>query len=87
MLSEWGLAERERGNERHAQELFRRVTVLTPEEPNAWYRLAASSWRLGDYDECLRATLELQRLRPEDETVTHMLDDLERVKPLHEPPR
>ena len=87
VLSEWGLAERERGNERHAQELFRRVTVLTPEEPNAWYRLAASSWRLGDYDECLRATLELQRLRPEDETVTHMLDDLERVKPLHEPPR
>lgn len=87
VLSEWGLAERERGNERHAQELFRRVTVLTPDEPNAWYRLAASSWRLGDYDECLRATLELQRLRPEDETVTHMLDDLERVKPLHEPPR
>ena len=87
VLSEWGLAERERGNEAHAQELFRRVTVLTPEEPNAWYRLAASSWRLGDYDECLRATLQLQRLKPDDETVTHMLDDLERVMPLHEPPR
>jgi tetratricopeptide (TPR) repeat protein len=87
VLSEWGLAERERGNEGHAQELFRRVTVLTPDDPNAWYRLAASSWRLGDYDECLRATLQLQRLKPDDETVTHMLDDLERVKPLHEPPR
>src|SRR5262249_17809377 len=34
VLSEWGLAERERGNERRAQELFRRVTVLTPDEPN-----------------------------------------------------
>ena len=81
VLSEWGLAERERGDERRAQELFRRVTALTPEDPNAWYRLASSSWRLRDYDECWRATLQLQRLAPGDETVNHMVDDLRRVSP------
>jgi tetratricopeptide (TPR) repeat protein len=85
VLSEWGLAERSRGNEAAAQDLFRRVTVLKPDDPPSWYRLAVSSWRLGDYDECLRATRELERLRPGDPVVQGMLEDLERVKPLHEP--
>ena len=85
ILTEWGLAERARGNGRIAQDLFRRVAALDPGDLNAWFRLATSSWHMGDYDECRRATLELARLAPGDSAVARMMEDLDKVKGTHEP--
>ncbi len=83
VLTEWALAEQARGNHRTAQQVFRRVVALSPDDPRAWFGLATASWNLGDYDECRRATLELARRRPGDTHVRRMLDDLERVSPTH----
>lgn len=85
ILTEWGLAERSRGNESAARDLFARVATIAPGDPNSWFRLATASWHLGDYDECRRAMIELARLAPGDSSVARMMRDLDRVNPAHEP--
>jgi tetratricopeptide (TPR) repeat protein len=85
VLLEWALAEQARGNDPVALEGFRRVTRLTPDDARAWYGLAAEAWRLGDYDECRRAALELDRLDPGSPEVARLLDALEKTKAQHVP--
>ena len=80
VLLQWALAEQSRGNDVAARDAFRRVTRLTPDDARAWYGLAAESWRLGDYDECRRAALELERLDPGSPQVARLLQALERVQ-------
>jgi hypothetical protein len=80
VLLQWALAEQSRGNAPVARDAFRRVTVLTPDDARAWYGLAAESWRLGDYDECRRAALELERLDPESPQVARLLEALQNVQ-------
>jgi Flp pilus assembly protein TadD len=81
VLLQWALAEQARGNSPAAREGFRRVTTLAPDDARAWYGLAAESWNLGDYDECRRAALELERLRPGNRDARALLESLEKVRP------
>jgi len=80
VLTQWAMAERSRGDYHAAQRVFARLTRLTPSKAEAWFGLAAASWKLGDYDECRRATMELARLEPGDPVVARMLMDLERAR-------
>jgi Flp pilus assembly protein TadD len=64
VLIQWAMAELARGDARRAQELYRRVVLLAPDDALAWLGLAESSWLIGDREECRRAAGELLRLQP-----------------------
>jgi hypothetical protein len=81
ILLQWALAEQARGNSRAARGLFQRVITLTPDDARAWFGLAAESWNLGDYEECRRATIALERLRPGSPEARSLLDNLDQVEP------
>jgi Flp pilus assembly protein TadD len=79
VLLQWALAEQARGHSAVARDLFGRVSELTPADPRAWYGLAAESWNLGDYDECLRATQHLEQVSPGSPEARQLFESLERV--------
>jgi len=79
VLLQWALAEQARGRSALARDLFGRVTEIAPGDPRAWYGLAAESWNLGDYDECLRATRRLEQVSPGSPEARQLFESLERV--------
>ena len=79
VLLQWALAEQARGNSPVAREAFRKVTAINPGDARGWYGLAAESWRLGDYDECRRATQMLEQVSPGSREARQLFQSLEGV--------
>jgi len=79
VLLEWASAEQTSGNDRAAQDVYRRLLAIAPEETRGWYGLAYVSWRIGDLEECRRAAEQLLRLRPGDAQVIRILGQVARA--------
>ncbi len=80
VLLQWALAEQQRGDDRAAQDVYRRLLAIAPKETRGWYGLATASWRLGDLRECRRAAQGLLRLRPGDPQVLRILAQVDRAE-------
>ena len=80
ILLQWASAEQARGHDVGAQDVYRQLLTLAPDEARGWYGLAFVSWRLGDLPESRRAARELLRLRPGDPQVLQILDQIERAE-------
>ncbi len=78
VLLQWASAEQARGNDAGAQEAYRRLLAVAPDEARGWYGLAFVSWRLGDWSECRRAARELLRLRPGNPQALEILEQVDR---------
>lgn len=78
VLLQWASAEQARGNDRGAQDAYRRLLAIAPNEARGWDGLAFVSWRLGDWSECGRAARELLRLHPEDAQARAILERVAR---------
>jgi len=79
VLLQWALAEQTRGNDLGAQQVYRRLVVLTPDDWRAWYGLAFVSWRATDPAECRRAANEMLRLKPGDPQALAILEQLDQA--------
>ena len=79
VLLQWASAEQTSGDDRAAQDVYRRLLTIAPDETRAWYGLATVSWRLGDLDECRRAAEGLLRLRPGDPQVRRIFNQVTRA--------
>jgi Flp pilus assembly protein TadD len=82
VLLQWATAEQARGDDRAAQDAYRRLLEASPDEARGWFGLAFVSWRLGDLDECRRAVGQLLRLRPGNEQAIEMLQEINRAESL-----
>jgi hypothetical protein len=80
MLLQWALAEQSGGNDRGAQDVYRRLLAIAPEETRGWYGLAFVSWRMGDLVESRRAAEALLRLRPGDPQVLRILEQVRQAE-------
>jgi tetratricopeptide (TPR) repeat protein len=78
ILLQWASAEQGRGNDAMAQQVYRRLVALDPNDARGWYGLAFVSWRLGDLDECRRGARALLRIRPGNAQVLEILGEVER---------
>lgn len=78
ILMIWGVAEQARGNGRVAQDIYRRMVVIAPDDARGWDGLANVSWKLGDWAETRRALFEVQRLIPGDPVAQGILERLDR---------
>jgi len=78
ILLQWASAEQGRGNDAMAQQVYRRLVALDPNDARGWYGLAFVSWRLGDLDECRRGARALLRIRPGNAQALEILGEVER---------
>ena len=79
VLLQWASAEQTSGNDRAAQDAYRELLAIAPDETRAWYGLAYVSWRLGDLEESRRAAAGLLRLRPGDPQVRRIFQQVTRA--------
>jgi len=78
VLLQWASAEQARGNDRGAQDVYRRLLAVAPNEARGWNGLAFVSWQLEDWSECARAARELLRLHPRDAQAHAILEQATR---------
>lgn len=78
VLMIWAVAEQARGNSRVAQDIYRQMVTIAPDDARGWDGLASVSWKLSDWAETRRALLELQRLIPGDPVAQRILERLDR---------
>ncbi len=69
------LADRltDRGEHRVAFLCCRRITEITPDDPEAWYALGDAAWRLGRSEDARTAYSRYLDDRPEDAAIRHLV--------------
>lgn len=77
ILTQWALAESNRGNHQTAQGLYRRLLAGSPDDYAAWRGLASESAMISDSSGSREAAQQMLRLRPGDPAARTLLQSLE----------
>ncbi len=76
-LYQLGILEASQGNNEAARQAFERAVLLDPNYANARYFLALSFIEIGNIDTALEHLRVVERLNPNNETITQLIQNLE----------
>ena len=67
----WGRMLEESGRLEKAVEAYTQCTKHYPDSRGTWARLGTAYWRMGRYEDCIKAFLEVLRIDPENANAHH----------------